>query len=37
MQILKKIHRLDFDVIRTRPALKKREWIPLAARALVGA
>jgi hydroxysqualene synthase len=37
MQILKKIHRLDFDVIRTRPALKKSEWIPLAARALVGA
>ncbi|HXT00917.1 MAG TPA: squalene synthase HpnC [Elusimicrobiota bacterium] len=37
MQILKKIHRLDFDVIRTRPALKKREWIPLAARALAGA
>jgi phytoene/squalene synthetase len=37
MKILKKIHRLDFDVIRTRPALKKREWIPLAARALVGA
>jgi squalene synthase HpnC len=37
MQILKKIHRLDFDVVRTRPALKKREWIPLAARALVGA
>jgi squalene synthase HpnC len=36
-EILKKIHRLDFDVIRTRPALKKREWIPLAARALVGA
>ncbi|MFI5362892.1 MAG: squalene synthase HpnC [Elusimicrobiota bacterium] len=37
MQILKKIHRLDFDVIRTRPALTKREWIPLAARALAGA
>ena len=37
MHILKMIHRLDFDVIRTRPALKKREWIPLAARALVGA
>jgi hypothetical protein len=37
MQILKKIHRLDFDVIRTRPALKKREWIPLAVRALAGA
>ena len=36
-QILKMIHRLDFDVIRTRPALKKRDWIPLAARALVGA
>jgi squalene synthase HpnC len=36
-QILKMIHRLDFDVLRTRPALKKRDWIPLAARALVGA
>ena len=36
-QILKMIHRLDFDVIRTRPALAKRDWIPLAARALVGA
>ncbi len=37
MQILKLIRRLDFDVIRTRPALAKRDWIPLAARALVGA
>jgi squalene synthase HpnC len=37
MQILKMIHKLDFDVIRTRPALKKREWIPLVARALIGA
>jgi squalene synthase HpnC len=36
MQILKLIHKLDFDVIRTRPTLKKREWIPLVARALVG-
>jgi squalene synthase HpnC len=36
MQILKLIHRLDFDVIRTRPSLAKRDWIPLAARALVG-
>jgi squalene synthase HpnC len=36
MQILKLIHRLDFDTLRTRPALKKRDWIPLAARALVG-
>ena len=37
MQILKMIHKLDFDTIRTRPALKKRDWIPLAARALIGA
>ncbi len=37
MQILKLIHRLDFDTLRTRPALKKRDWIPLAARALAGA
>jgi len=27
----------QFDTIRTRPALAKRDWIPLAARALVGA
>jgi hydroxysqualene synthase len=37
MHILKMIHRLDFDTIRTRPALAKSDWIPLAARALVGA
>lgn len=37
MQILKMIHRLDFDTLRTRPSLTKRDWIPLAARALVGA
>jgi squalene synthase HpnC len=37
MQILKMIHKLDFDTIRTRPALTKGDWIPLAARALVGA
>lgn len=37
MQVLKLIRRLDFDTLRTRPALKKRDWIPLAARALVGA
>ncbi len=36
MQILKLIHKLDFDTIRTRPTLKKREWIPLVARALIG-
>jgi squalene synthase HpnC len=36
-QILKLIHRLDFDVLRSRPALRKRDWIPLLARALVGA
>ncbi|MDE2490154.1 MAG: squalene synthase HpnC [Elusimicrobia bacterium] len=36
-QILKMIHRQDFDVLRSRPALRKRDWIPLAARALVGA
>ena len=35
-QILKLIRHLDFDVIRTRPALTKLDWIPLAARALVG-
>jgi squalene synthase HpnC len=37
MQILKMIHRIEFDTIRTRPALTKRDWIPLAARALIGA
>ena len=37
MQILKLIHKLDFDTLRTRPALKKRDWIPLVARALIGA
>ncbi|OGR96662.1 MAG: squalene synthase HpnC [Elusimicrobia bacterium RBG_16_66_12] len=37
MQILKLIHKLDFDTLRTRPALTKRDWIPLVARALVGA
>ncbi len=37
MQILKLIRKLDFDTIRTRPTLKKREWIPLVARALIGA
>jgi squalene synthase HpnC len=37
MQILKMIRRIDFDTVRTRPALTKRDWIPLAARALVGA
>lgn len=36
-QILKMIHRQDFDVLRARPALRKRDWIPLVARALVGA
>lgn len=36
MQILKLIRKLDFDTIRTRPTLKKREWIPLVARALIG-
>jgi len=36
-QILKLIHRLDFDVLRSRPKLQKRDWIPLLARALVGA
>ncbi len=36
-QILKLICRQDFDVLRARPALKKCDWIPLAARALVGA
>jgi squalene synthase HpnC len=35
-EILKKIRRLDFDTLRTRPALTKRDWIPLAARALIG-
>ncbi len=36
-QILKMIHRQDFDVLRSRPALRKRDWIPLLARALAGA
>jgi squalene synthase HpnC len=35
-EILKMIRRLDFDTIRTRPVLRKRDWIPLVARALVG-
>jgi len=37
MQVLKLIPKLDFDTLRTRPALAKRDWIPLVARALVGA
>jgi hydroxysqualene synthase len=37
MRILKLIHRLDFDTLRHRPALTKRDWIPLLVRALVGA
>ncbi len=37
MQVLKLIRRRDFDTIRTRPVLTKSDWIPLAARALVGA
>jgi squalene synthase HpnC len=37
MQVLKLIRRIDFDTLRTRPALTKCDWIPLAARALVGA
>jgi len=37
MQVLKLVHKLDFDTIRTRPALTRRDWIPLAARALLGA
>ena len=37
LQILKMIRRLDFDTIRTRPALRRRDWIPLAVRALIGA
>ncbi len=36
MRILKMIQRLEFDTLRTRPALTKRDWIPLVARALVG-
>jgi len=36
MQIIKKIHKLDFDTLRTRPALAKRDWVPLVARALIG-
>ncbi len=36
-QILKMIHRQDFDVLRARPTLRKRDWIPLLARALAGA
>jgi len=37
MQVLKMIHRRDFDVLRARPALCAGDWVPLAARALVGA
>ncbi len=36
MQILKLIHKQDFDVLRSRPALKKSDWIPLFFRALLG-
>ena len=36
MQILKMIRRLDFDTIRHRPALRKRDWLPLILRALLG-
>lgn len=36
MQILKLIHKQDFDVLRARPALKKSDWIPLFFRALLG-
>ncbi|MBI4371659.1 MAG: squalene synthase HpnC [Elusimicrobia bacterium] len=36
VRILKLIRRLDFDTLRTRPALTKLDWIPLIARALVG-
>ena len=37
MRVLKLIRRQDFDTLRGRPALAKSDWIPLAARALVGA
>lgn len=37
MQVLRLIQRLDFDTLRARPALTKRDWIPLVARALIGA
>lgn len=36
MQVLKLIHKQDFDVLRSRPALKKSDWIPLFFRALLG-
>lgn len=36
MQVLKMIHRQDFDVLSSRPALKKSDWIPLFFRALLG-
>jgi squalene synthase HpnC len=36
MQVLKLIHKQEFDVLRTRPALKKSDWIPLFFRALLG-
>lgn len=36
MQVLKLIHKQDFDVLRARPALRKSDWIPLFFRALLG-
>ncbi|MDX6768084.1 MAG: squalene synthase HpnC [Elusimicrobiota bacterium] len=36
MQVLKLIHKQDFDVLRSRPALGKSDWIPLFFRALLG-
>lgn len=36
MQVLKLIHKQDFDVLRSRPALRKSDWIPLFFRALLG-
>lgn len=36
MQVLKLIHRQDFDVLSSRPALRKSDWIPLLLRALLG-
>lgn len=36
MQVLKLIHKRDFDVLSGRPALGKGDWIPLFFRALLG-
>ncbi len=35
-QILKLIRNSNFDTLHARPTLKKRDWIPLVVRALIG-